>query len=88
MLECLICFERYRPGDVSSGLYRIETHVCSRCYAKWQKMPHERSCWGKPDTIDYDGRRLWGFSADAIECSEICPDRVPCKKANREKIAP
>ncbi len=79
MIECLVCAERYSAEDVESGLYQISTFVCSRCYAKMQALPHARSCFGKP-TFVLSGRRLLGHDPEAAECSEVCPDRIPCSK--------
>jgi len=78
MIECLLCFERYSAADVLSGLYRMETFVCSRCYARMQALPHDRSCFGKPTFILEGRQKLWGYDREAPECAELCPDRRVC----------
>ena len=77
-LECLICMERYSRDDVLTGLYRIETKVCSECYSRMQAAHHSKSCFAKPDFILLDGTRLLGYSPTARECRELCPDRTLC----------
>lgn len=77
-LECLLCKERYSREDVLSGLYQITTKVCSHCYGRMQAAPHAVSCFGKPDFVMPDGARLLGYSAEAHECRDLCPDRAMC----------
>ena len=79
MLECLLCLERYGREDVRSGLYRLETFVCSRCYRKMQAKPHAASCFGKP-TFVAEGKVLRGYSEKAEVCQTVCPDREVCRK--------
>ena len=77
-LECLICRARYSREDVLNGLYQLATKVCSLCYGRMQASPHASGCFGKTDMIQIDGTRLLGYSPDAVECRDLCPDRTLC----------
>jgi hypothetical protein len=77
-LECRICYLHYSVEDILSGLYRLETMICGFCYANMQRKPHRISCFGKPDVIRPDGKRLAGYNPEARECKSLCPDRILC----------
>jgi hypothetical protein len=77
-LECLICRVRYSREDVLSGLYQLATKICGHCYGRMQASPHAVCCFGKPDLVQIDGTRLLGYSPDAVECRELCPDSAQC----------
>jgi len=67
VLECVRCYHRYSAADVKAGSFRLETMICSRCYTKMKQLPARLSCFGK------------GYRASAVECRELCPDKVVCK---------
>jgi hypothetical protein len=83
-LECLLCKERYSREDVLDGTYQLSTLVCSPCYGKMQRKPHEQSCFGKPSMVVNRRIAKHGYSAEAPECSKLCPDRKVCAKLFRE----
>lgn len=78
-LECLLCEQRFSRQEIERGEYRLETMICSYCYARMQRAPYERCCFGKPTLIQLDGKRLYGYNPKAEECERICPDRVVCR---------
>ncbi len=86
ILECLRCLDRYSKADVRSGLYRLETIVCSRCYARMQRAPHRVSCFGKPTMRTPDWKTLLGYNPSAPECRDLCPDRVVCRRVVRAPV--
>lgn len=58
----------------------MKTLVCSPCYARLQKLPHEVCCFGKPCVVDDRGKVVKkGFNAKAKECLHLCPDRFICR---------
>ena len=79
-LECLLCLRRFSRAEVLRGLYRLETMVCSFCYARMQKAPVSVSCFGKPTTILLNGKRELGYEKEDPECASRCPDRDVCRK--------
>jgi hypothetical protein len=79
-LECLLCQAKYSRVQILAGEYDSETLVCSKCYAIMQKMPHEKSCFGKPSMRFLSGKVQQGYDAAAVECNRICPDRTVCRK--------
>jgi hypothetical protein len=85
ILECLLCLRRYSREDILAGLYRLETLICSPCYAKMQGQAltpacYARSCFGKPSIMIFGGRRLRGYNPAAKECNKLCPDREVCRR--------
>ena len=78
LLECLRCQRRYSRSEIVAGLYRLETMVCSYCYAALQKAPHAVCCFGKPTTILLDGTKLLGYDPACPECRNLCPDSALC----------
>lgn len=78
-LECLLCFRRYSLEDIKDGLYRIETGVCSFCYAELQKKSHNEACFGKPSVRLPEGKTLLGYNSKAVECNRLCQDRELCR---------
>lgn len=77
-LECILCRKRYSLDDILKGAYRLETMVCSFCYASLQKQPYDISCFGKPTVILPNNQKLLGYSPKAPECQRFCPDRKVC----------
>jgi len=57
ILECVCCNKRFSIQDARAGAYRLETMVCSYCYATRQKMPYAMSCFGKPMLITKTGKK-------------------------------
>ena len=80
LLGCVRCSRRFSQNDILSGLYQIETFVCSYCYAEMQQASYEKSCFGKPMLRLPTGRLLFGWNSKAWECTQICPDRNLCRK--------
>lgn len=81
-LECILCSQRYSREDILSGMYQLETFICSPCYAKMQRAPYEVSCFGKTcGYIPHLNKRLYGYKEDAVECRDVCPDRNICRRA-------
>lgn len=83
LLECATCFERYSREEIETGLYQLKTMVCSKCYARAQKLPHERSCFGKPTVNLPSGKKLLGYNPLTEACSRLCPDREICARVVR-----
>ena len=80
VLECLLCKERYSQEDIKQGLYQISTFICSTCYRRRQRMPYEKSCFGKPSII-FNGKYIhYGYSEEQPECKSLCPDRIVCRR--------
>lgn len=79
LLECLQCKQRYSEQDVAAGAYRLETMVCSYCYAQMQRAPYAVSCFGKPMQVLPSGKREHGWNPGAEECRRLCPDREVCR---------
>jgi hypothetical protein len=80
VLECVECSRLFCKEDVLAGLYRLETMICSYCYARHQQQPHHVSCFGKPTIRLHDGSLLLGYNPKAIECKEWCLDRKVCRR--------
>ena len=79
VIECVICYSRYSLNDCASGLYRLETLVCSPCYARMQQDAN--SCFGKAcEAVSEEERTADGYDPASKECSWLCPDRVVCAK--------
>jgi hypothetical protein len=81
LARCVRCRQRYSLADTLAGDYRIETMICSPCYQEMQRLPREQSCFGKPGYVrnPYNPQRIYGYRPRAIECRELCPDRIVCK---------
>jgi hypothetical protein len=81
ILGCVSCDQRYSEEDVAAGLYWPQTFTCSKCYARLQQMDITLSCFGKCSEIDAaTGERYLGYDPEALECREVCPDRVVCSR--------
>jgi len=80
-LECLKCTKRYSAKSIQRGEYRLETFLCSNCYAQMQQQPYSACCFGKPSyTVTPENpQRQYGYNPKAIECKQLCPDRQVCK---------
>ena len=87
-LECLRCQRRFTRKEIISGLYRLETMICSFCYVAMQKAPYSISCFGKPTTILLNGTELLGYDPSANECKFLCPDSKVCQLALLGKPKP
>lgn len=83
VLECLLCRRGVTSEEVRLGLFQLSSNVCNQCYRKMQDSPYEKSCFGKV-TIVHPKRQL-GYNPNAIECKELCPDRVVCRKVIMEQ---
>ena len=84
ILECLLCRERFARKDLEDGTYRLETMVCSFCYARMQSAPYAQSCFGKATVKilteeDLERTVEYGYNPVAEECSFHCPDSVVCR---------
>lgn len=80
LLECLLCEQKYSREDIKRGMYQISTMICSPCYARMQRMPYERSCFGKGSEMVNGIKVKFGNEPGAKECQSLCPDRFICRK--------
>jgi hypothetical protein len=79
LLECLLCERQFSHADIVEGRYWIETLICSQCYAEMQSKPHQLHCFGKPTMMNFNSLKpLLGYSPQAKECRQLCPDRNIC----------
>ena len=78
VLECSACGRELSVKAAEDGMYDLSAMVCGYCYAAWQNMPYEVSCFGKP-TMMQKPKKL-GFDPEAEECQRHCPDRIACAR--------
>ena len=64
LVECVVCTKRFRVEDIGKT-YVFDMRHCLPCYQ--HKLNDESSCFG-------------GWTPNDLGCSELCRDRIECKK--------
>lgn len=73
-LECVLCHAPFTQEDILKFNYFFENGLCYQCCRKLYKLPKAVSCFGKR------------YSALALECKKICPDRKVCPLFQSKEI--
>lgn len=91
VLQCIECDRKFNLQDVRDENFFVDTSTCKKCYLKLAALPATVSCFGKEKLVYESKSKLGGtkviegFSANDVECTLHCQDRVVCRQFIQEK---